>query len=126
MSIELGPRQQEFVRRLRDARCLQARRGYLRSDDGWCAEGLLAEQFRLAHTGICEWECVPDSGGLWMFVYKHPDFFVSTLVCPPEVVCRWFGYEGGLFHLNDTKALTFSQIADRIEVDPARFFSEPV
>lgn len=105
-----------FIEALRSGRYKQTQ-DTLRRGDCFCAEGVLCDVYR-RHAKKGRWVRVSDSGSPWHLFSFRLDGGPGITVAP-GTVDRWFGFgpeqPSRLIHMNDTRKLTFKQIARNIE-----------
>lgn len=102
--------------------------------EGYCCLGVACELFRKA-TGQGEWSPPNAVSGCAGFLIEGESVPVYSVL--PSAVQQWFGFSsqsggfdsseyptGALFRLNDTRRLSFAQIADVIDAQPKGLFVE--
>lgn len=109
--MKLGPKQQAAVELLKTTDKKQGR-SYLYDGECYCVIGLLAESLG--------WKPVVPTFPLSIHEQEYIDAYIQVF---KQLKLR---NTRSLWELNDDKELTFAEIAERIESDPDKFFTEPV
>lgn len=120
--MTLGPNQQRWIEALRSGEYTQGR-DYLCRNGNYCCLGVAAEMFKTPATNI---EINPENG-LKLFDNASalaPEYAKEALGLRSRLAHHESETEKSLSSLNDN-GLSFNQIADRIEADPAGYFKEP-
>lgn len=107
----MNPQTRELIDRLRSGQDKQIR-GVQHTCDGYCAEGLMSEIYRLHHPESCVWI---HHGSAYRFNIDGEECSMHFL---SRRVWEWFDLPPGgpsLLTMNDVAMLTFPQIADELE-----------
>lgn len=129
---QLGPKQTEWIRRLRSGEYTQITHN-LRTEHGYCCLGV-ATEMELGEPDDCYKGYLSDGSGAIIEMWRGYDtelpeevrsslkFYYSDGGTPDGAEV---GHLSSLASLND-KGKTFAEIADLVEANPHHYFEEPV